>query len=177
MISENYTTGKTEKQGKYTFKRKPSLVFGNKPCDIENWEEALYSEEMYVPHHWLECWYSTEELIKMNMYWEVPAWQLIWIKENKHNGSTFLHAENRKMIGRKRPEHSKLMSGRKREDHSKFMKEKWKLGKYVDNLGRTWSEFGRKFYEHYGIHRSDNYKLYKREMAYYRNHNHKCRWE
>lgn len=29
-------------------------VYGNNITDIEGWEEALSSDEMYVPHHVLE---------------------------------------------------------------------------------------------------------------------------
>lgn len=39
------------------------------------------------------------------------------------------------------------------------------------------SEFGKKFYEHYGLHFSDDIKLYYRELVYYNRHNNKCRWE
>ena len=38
------------------------------------------------------------------------------------------------------------------------------------------SEFGRKFYEHYGVRQCDNRKLYLKELYYYNTHN-KCSWE
>lgn len=38
------------------------------------------------------------------------------------------------------------------------------------------TEFGRKFYEHYKIFRSDNIALYNREVSYYCKTGH-CRWE
>lgn len=38
------------------------------------------------------------------------------------------------------------------------------------------TEFGRKFYEHYKIFRSDNLALYNREVSYYCKTGH-CRWE
>lgn len=43
--------------------------------------------------------------------------------------------------------------------------------------GRIFSEFGRKFKEHYGITRYQNLKLYEKEKSWYHTHNHKCRWE
>lgn len=43
--------------------------------------------------------------------------------------------------------------------------------------GNTWSEFGRKFKEHFGIKRYENTNLYKREFTWYWKHNHICRWE
>ena len=39
------------------------------------------------------------------------------------------------------------------------------------------SEFGIKFYEHYGITRKHNPHLYNVEKGYWRHHNHKCSWE
>ena len=38
------------------------------------------------------------------------------------------------------------------------------------------SEFGKKFLEHYGLHFSDDIKLYYRELVYYKQHK-KCSWE
>lgn len=38
------------------------------------------------------------------------------------------------------------------------------------------TEFGRKFYEHYGFFSSDNKKLFIKEQEYYKQHN-KCSWE
>lgn len=44
--------------------------------------------------------------------------------------------------------------------------------------GRTKSEFGKKFFEHYKIKRKqDNLKLYNYEYRWYRSHNNKCSWE
>ena len=43
--------------------------------------------------------------------------------------------------------------------------------------GKTHSEFGRKFKEHFGITECENAKLYRKEYTWYRNHNNKCRWE
>lgn len=39
------------------------------------------------------------------------------------------------------------------------------------------SEFGRKFYEHYGITMYEDSKLYDKESHWYRKHNNTCRWE
>lgn len=43
--------------------------------------------------------------------------------------------------------------------------------------GKTYSDFGKKFKEHFGITRLDNLKLYQTEKSWYYNHNNKCRWE
>lgn len=42
---------------------------------------------------------------------------------------------------------------------------------------KTYSEFGVKFKEHFGITNYENPKLYHREYLYYSNHNNTCRWE
>ena len=44
-------------------------------------------------------------------------------------------------------------------------------------VGKSKSEFGRKFREHFGITRYENPKLYKKESNWYYCHNNKCRWE
>lgn len=43
--------------------------------------------------------------------------------------------------------------------------------------GKTKSEFGAKFKEHYGITYYENIKLYKLEHNWYYKHNKVCRWE
>lgn len=43
--------------------------------------------------------------------------------------------------------------------------------------GKTYSGFGIKFKEHFGIARYENEKLYDKECNWYIRHNHKCRWE
>ena len=50
-------------------------------------------------------------------------------------------------------------------------------GRQSNNKGKTSSEFGRKFKEHFGITRCDNVKLYTNERMWYLNHNKTCRWE
>lgn len=47
----------------------------------------------------------------------------------------------------------------------------------INDKRKTWSEFGDKFKEHFGITFSDNKKLYLREHKWYLNHNKVCRWE
>lgn len=49
--------------------------------------------------------------------------------------------------------------------------------KSEDIKGKTKSEFGEKFKQHFGITRYENIKLYDRERMWYINHNKVCRWE
>ena len=123
------------------------LVFGNKIIDIEGWKEALESDELYVPHHVLEWKYSVKELKKMNRYNNVDPNELIWMPRSVHNSNKYLHIEIRIKCNR--------ITGVSRK--------------------RT-SEFGEKYYKHYGMNRQDNIRLYKTEHEWYRTHG-KCRWE
>ena len=50
-------------------------------------------------------------------------------------------------------------------------------GKVPHNKGKTRSEFGGKFRDHYGKTRIDDVKLYDKEQKWYRKHNNLCRWE
>lgn len=76
MIAERYTN---------------ELVFGNKPEDIEGYEDAISSSEMYMPHHVLEWKYTKDELVSMNRYDKVSADELIWMLQSVHNSNSTLH--------------------------------------------------------------------------------------
>lgn len=39
------------------------------------------------------------------------------------------------------------------------------------------SDFGKKYFEHFGYSKVENKKQYDREQKWFINHNHKCRWE
>lgn len=112
MISEKYKAG-TE------------CLFGNKPEDIEGYEDAIASDEMYVPHHVLEWKYTKDELIAMNRYWQVVASELIWMTRQTHNFNTVLHKGHRdtnihtkrKKIGPLSEEHKKKISEAKKGKH------------------------------------------------------------
>lgn len=62
------------------------------------------------------------------------------------------------------------------EETRKKMRETNK-GKGSLNRGKIYSEFGRKFKEHFGITPYENPKLYDRERIWYNRHNKTCRWE
>lgn len=83
MISEQYTNGFLANNGKSRIK--PILVFGNNPEDITGYEEAIISNELYVPHHILEKDYTMKELQQMNRYDVVPASELVWLPQSFHN--------------------------------------------------------------------------------------------
>ena len=55
---------------------------------IENYYEAINSNEMWVCHHRLEIQgdekYSTRQLIEMRLYYERPANELIFLSKQQH---------------------------------------------------------------------------------------------
>lgn len=81
MISDSYTIGQKRKYGR----NKPTLVFGNKPQDIEGYTEAINSDKLYIPHHRLEKDYTMKELQEMGRYDLVPPEELIWLPISKHH--------------------------------------------------------------------------------------------
>lgn len=87
MISNSYTIGQKQKYGRI----KPILVFGNKPQDIVGYTEAISSDELYVPHHILEKYYTMKELKQMNRYDIVPSNELVWLPQSFHNGNREIH--------------------------------------------------------------------------------------
>ena len=151
MINKDYLTGKIK------------TVFGNKITDIEGWQEALTSTEMYVPHHVLEWKYTKEELKAMNRYYTVSPDELIWMLQSVHNSNPVLHkgfAEKIKnQIGKKIGKRN--LEGRKNQSKGR----------------RDKNGFTDKFINHFGINTWDNYKLYAKEQRYYYRHNRKCRLE
>ena len=53
--------------------------------NVEGYNEALTSEEMYVIHHRLEDkGISRDELITLGLYYKRPAKELVWMKDSEH---------------------------------------------------------------------------------------------
>lgn len=107
----------------YTIRKRK--VFGNKPEDIEGYEDALNSSELYVPHHVLEYKYTMQELVDMNRYDNVPAEELIWMPQSVHRNNRILHKGYRDMDAREisdetRAKMSKCHKGVKFSDEHKL---------------------------------------------------------
>lgn len=62
------------------------------------------------------------------------------------------------------------------EENMRFEEVRKHISESCTGLRYTRSEFGKKFYEHYGLHCSDDNKLYTKEKSYFYRHN-KCSWE
>lgn len=175
MISERYVTRK---------------VFGNNPWDIEiadglTFEEMVNYPEMYIPHHVLEWKYTYDELNDMDRYKKVPSEELIWVKQSTHNGNAILHKDFfkyttdekfRKKLSNKMKGNTNG-SGNKGRKFTKEQKTKFsESAKKRQRQTRLVSEFGKKYFEHYGYGWTENHSQYNKEKYYYKIHN-KFSWE
>ena len=143
-------------------------VFGNKPWEIEGFDEAISSEEMYVPHHVLEWKYSVEELKQMNRYDKVKADELIWVSRTLHNGNRYIHKTDGCWD-------VKLSEKKKRVKLSEEHKLHLRKPKSITHTEPK-TEFGIKFKQHFSTTRSESNALYLKESRYYKKHG-KCSWE
>lgn len=115
---------------------------------IENYELAKADNfKGWHCHHRLELTldneyaHSKEDLIRLNMYYNRPYFELIFLPNNEHH---------------------KL--------HNNIDKNKYsKISNILKNTFK--SEFGKLFFEYYGFGRATNPKLYYYEHTYYRRHN------
>lgn len=171
MISKIYTGF----YGKNGYWYKPRLVFGCQPYEIERFEEAIQSKEEYVPHHILECRFTVEELEELNRYENVLPEDLIWMPRSIHDSNPFLHkgCRNRtqKATGSKRTDETK-----RKMSESQLGKNQTKETKDKLMLINIKTEFGRKYYEHYGYSNAENRAQYMKERRFYKKYN-KCSWE
>ena len=157
---------------------------------IENYEQAINDKEnMWVCHHRLELTindeqaHTKEELIRFGMYYHRPYFELIFMKRGEH---TTLHLTGFKFSEESKRKMSIAQKGKKLSEETKRKISEVNLGKKYSeetkrkisevHSGHVWSDFGRKFKEHYGITAKDDFKLYKSEYDWYYRHN-KCRWE
>ena len=144
---------------------------------IENYEAAVNDEtEMWEIHHRLELTingeyaHSVEDLIRMDMYYNRPYFELIFLKQSEHK-KLHLQLRNREEINDKI---SNTLKG-----HIVTQSTRDKITKRFEELHNNWinkSEFNRKFFEHYGITDKEDKKLCNKERCYYHYHK-KCSWE
>lgn len=87
MISDYYTIGLGVKHKT----KSKNGVFGNRPQDIEGYQEAISSDELYIPHHKMEIFFTHKELEEMGRYDPCPANELIWLPISEHHGNKKLH--------------------------------------------------------------------------------------
>ena len=192
MIPEKYITNKC-------FGNNPEEIEGYE-------EAINDTEELYIPHHVLEWKFSSSELKAMDRYWEVSKEELIWIPRSVHNNNEILHIEverkNKKhsviMRGKTLTKEAKQKISKARKGHTVSEKTRNKIAKAITgktlstetknkissskigtkawNEGKSFSEFGIKFREHFGINPTEDFLLYNKERRRYLRHG-KCSWE
>lgn len=147
---------------------------------IRNYEQAINDKDnMWECHHILELHpdgterFTSQSLISLNLYYNRPAEELIFIKQSEHRS---IHMSNRIVTKETRNKLSNSRQGMKFSKEHKDNLSKSLKGN-TNSKGSTRSEFGIKFFEHYGIYKSDDIKLYDREYHWYKNNNNRCRWE
>jgi hypothetical protein len=123
---------------------------------IKNYQQAIIDKEhMWECHHINELTFTAKELKKMNMYYNRPSSELVFLTKAEHKKLHYSVCAGSKEHKRKIGEAHKGNQARK---------------------GKIRSGFGIKFKEHFGISCSDNLSLYRKENDFYRYHN-KCSWE
>jgi hypothetical protein len=140
---------------------------------IENYEQAINDKTQYWDlHHRLELTldgeyaHNVEDLIRMGMYYDRPYFELIYLPHSEH-ASLHDNAMNPDRL----EQFKQVNVGRKRPDLALRNKE------HSPNLNKIKSEFGQKYFEHFGIHRMDDIKQYQTEWQFWKTHNKKYRWE
>ena len=148
---------------------------------IENYTQALNdTENKWVIHHRNEITINGEyglsknELIRLNMYYKRPYFELIFMRSDEHNNLHFELTKSNKIERFNTLEHLKLANIKTKgshltNEHKKLIGEKL--------LNKPKSNFGEKFLNHYGFGPKENLRLYKTEHNWYKKHNNLCRWE
>ena len=137
---------------------------------IPGFNEALLDNKQYECHHCLELTLdghharTSEELKRMNMYYKRPYFELKIIEKSEHIA---MHTETRDLFPGKR-----FKRGQSHAYHPLSIEGKQKRKEHM--TGKRWqtSEFGRKYFEFYGISCSDDLKKYSAARQYYKNHGH-----
>lgn len=129
---------------------------------VENYEQAVNDKEhRWELHHRLELTlnneyaHSREELKRLGMYYDRPYFELIFLKESDHK---YLHLStriNREAIN------TKISNTLKGHEVTKETRDK--ISKSCTGIRYFKSEFGKYFFDKYGITRTDNPKLYCKE--------------
>ena len=139
---------------------------------IENYDLAKADNfEGWICHHRLGETKPRKWLEENDLYYNRPHTELKYVTLSEHNT---IHKKGKKASIETRKKLSDAHKGvAKSDEHKRKIKEAVK-GK---NLGKFRSEFGRKYFEHFGLYPSDNMTQYTIENHWYNKHNKKCRWE
>lgn len=130
---------------------------------IENYNKAVADKtQLWECHHRLELTldgefaHSAEDLIRMDMYYHRPYFELIFLTPAEHRK---IHSKTKK-----------TRKGIKQDEETRK-----RISETLRN--KSLSDFGKKYLAHFGYSISENTKQYNTELCWYRRHNKKCRWE
>lgn len=160
---------------------------------IENYDKAIADKtKTWVCHHRLELTldgefaHTPKELIRMNMYYKRPYFELIFLTRTEHEAlhkgtEEFKQKNSKSHKGIKPTKETKRKISESLKEHPVSEETKQKMseslkGKSPGNKGIPITDFGKKFKEHFGISCYQNKKLYKKENYWYKKYG-KCRWE
>lgn len=139
---------------------------------IENYELAKADNfKGWVCHHRLGETTTRKWLKENDLYYNRPHTELKYVTLSEHNT---IHKKGYKASEETRKKLSASHKGVAKSDSHKKSISKALKGK---NLGKFNSEFGRKYFEHFGLYPSDDFTKYTIENHWYHKHNKKCRWE
>ena len=140
---------------------------------IKNYNEAINDKDnIWHCHHLLELTLDNEpalsvkDLIRMNMYYNRPYFELIFLNPKAHHS---LHNKGKKHSDSSKLKRSIKLKGLKR---SKTQIERNR----ISHQNKLISDFSVKFYEKYKMYRYENVRFYDTEHNWYKRHK-KCRWE
>lgn len=141
---------------------------------IENYDKAIADKtQTWHCHHRLEFTldgefaHSKEELKRLGMYFNRPYFELIFLTPVEH-----------KRLHNKAQSEAQLEKMRKALKGKSFSGEhKKKISEALKNKPISGSDFGVKYFEHYGYSNAANPKQYQEEYRWYRKHNNKFSWE
>lgn len=101
---------------------------------IENYEQAVNDpDKIWVLHHRLEIYFSMNELKTLNMYYNRPPEELIFMTRAEHNS---LHHKGKKLSESHRKALYKGEKGKYYRDEEYRQKQSEALKKYYQNLRR-----------------------------------------
>ena len=134
---------------------------------IENYDKAIADKKQtWHCHHRLELTlggefaHSKEELKRLGMYYKRPYFELIFLTPTEHKRL-----------------HSKAQSDETKKKLSEARKRRIPSEEHKKNLSKPRSDFGKKYFDHFGYSRREDRRQYGVECRWYLRHNRRCRWE
>lgn len=142
--------------------------------EIKNYEQAINDKDhLWECHHINGEFWSRDWLIANNMYYNrTDPFEFVFLTKeehtSRHHKGRVRSEKTRKRIREARKSQAEPMLGKHHSDEAKT--------KISKALQKPKSEFGKKYFEHYGQTKKDNHKLYNHEFHYYESHG-KVSWE